>query len=56
MSKLSLDFQKQFSDKLIFDQNVLDRVDPTAKLHDQALRHPLSSAGACLNVLGSDGN
>ena len=55
MDKLSLDYQKQFSDKLIFDTSVLDRVDPTAKLHDEALRHPLSSAGACLNVLGSLG-
>lgn len=53
MDKLSLDFQKQFSDKLIFDRSILDRIDPTAKLHDEALRHPLSSAGACLNVLGS---
>jgi len=56
VDKLSIDFQKQFSDKLIFDRNVLDRVDPTAKLHDEALRHPLSSAGACLNVLGSLGS
>ncbi len=56
MSKLSLDYQKQFSDKLIFDKGVVDRVDPTAKLHDEALRHPLSSAGACLNVLGSLGS
>lgn len=55
MSKLSLDFQKQFSDKLIFDRGVLDRVDPMAKLHDEALRHPLSSAQACLNVLGTLG-
>jgi hypothetical protein len=56
MTKLSLDFQKKFSDKLIFDRSVLDRIDPTAKLHDEALRHPLSSAGACLNVLGSLGS
>lgn len=56
MTKLSLDFQKQFSDKLIFDRSVLDRIDPTAKLHEEALRHPLSSAGACLNVLGSLGS
>jgi hypothetical protein len=53
VDKLSIDFQKQFSDNLIFDKSILDRVDPTAKLHDEALRHPLSSAGACLNVLGS---
>jgi hypothetical protein len=52
VDKLSLDFQKQFSERLIFDRSVLGRVDPTAKLHDEALRHPLSSAGACLNVLG----
>jgi hypothetical protein len=55
VDKLSLDYQKQFSDKLIFDRSVLDCVDPTAKLHDEALRHPLSSAQACLNVLGSLG-
>jgi hypothetical protein len=55
VDKLSFEYQKQFSDKLIFDRSVLDRVDPTAKLHDEALRHPLSSAGACLNVLGSLG-
>ena len=55
MDKLSLDYQKQFSDKLIFDKGILDRVDPTAKLHDEALDHPLSSAQACLNVLGSLG-
>lgn len=56
MDKLSIDFQKQFSDKLIFDRSILDCIDPTAKLHDEALRHPLSSAGACLNVLGSLGS
>ena len=56
MDKLSLAYQKQFSEKLIFDRSVLDHVDPTAKLHDEALRHPLSSAGACLNVLGSLGS
>ncbi len=56
MSKLSSDYQKQFSDKLIFDKLVLDRIDPTAKLHDEALRHALSSAQACLNVLGSLGS
>jgi len=56
VDKLSIDFQKQFSDKLIFDKTVLDHIDPTAKLHDEALRHPLSSAGACLNVLGSLGS
>jgi hypothetical protein len=56
VDKLSIDFQKQFSDKLIFDRSILDRIDPTAKLHDEALRHPLSSAGACLNVLGSLGS
>jgi hypothetical protein len=55
MGKLSIDFQRQFADKLIFDRRVLDRVDPTAKLHDEALRHPLSSAQACLNVLGTLG-
>jgi hypothetical protein len=55
VDKLSFEYQKQFSDKLIFDMSVLDCVDPTAKLHDEALRHPLSSAGACLNVLGSLG-
>jgi hypothetical protein len=56
VDKLSLDYQKQFSDKLIFDKVVLDHVDPAAKLHDEALRHPLSSAQACLNVLGSLGS
>lgn len=53
MTKLSLDFQKQFADNLIFDPGILELIDPGAKLHDMTLRHPLSSSAACLNVLGS---
>jgi hypothetical protein len=56
MTKLSLDFQKQFADNLIFDPGILERIDPSAKLHDETLRHPLSSSAACLNVLGSLGD
>jgi len=56
MNKLSMEFQKQFADHLIFDPSVLESIDPAAKLHDETVRHPLSSSAACLNVIGSLAN
>lgn len=52
MNKLSLDFQKQFAANLIFAPSALDDIDPAVKLHEETLKHPLSSSAACLNVLG----
>jgi hypothetical protein len=53
VNKLDKDFQNRFSDNLIFDGTVMGRIDPAAKLHEETLRHPLSSSAACLNVIGS---
>ncbi len=55
MNKLSLNFQQQFPQKIIYDESVFDRIDQSVKIHSEAKRHPLSSAAACLNVLGSIG-
>ena len=51
--KLSFEFQTRFSNRLIFDQAVFGKIDPSAKLHEDTERHPLSSSAACLNVIGS---
>lgn len=51
-----MEFQKQFATNLIFDPSVLERIDPSVKLHDETIRHPLSSSAACLNVIGSMAN
>jgi hypothetical protein len=56
MNKLSIEFQKRFSARLIFDQSVFEGIDPDAKLHEETQRHPLSSSAACLNVIGSMGS
>jgi hypothetical protein len=53
MDKLTIDFQKQFKDDPIYDRSVFANIDKGAKLHDQTEGNPLSSAAACLNVLGS---
>lgn len=53
MNKLTLDFQKKFEPRLIFDESVFQRIDPAVKLHEETKRHPLSSCAACLNVIGS---
>ena len=53
MDKLTAEYQKKFSDKLFFDDAVLGSVDPSATLHSESRTNPLSSAAACLNVLGS---
>jgi hypothetical protein len=53
MNKLTIQYQQQFSEKLIFDLSVIDGIDPNAKLHEETMRHPLSSSAACINVLGS---
>jgi len=53
MDKLSLDYQKRFNDKLIFDQRIFENIDQQAKLHEETKDNPLSSAASCLNVLGS---
>jgi hypothetical protein len=53
MNKLSMEYQKQFASKLIFNPSVFERIDPAVKLHDETKRHPLSSSAACLNVIGS---
>jgi len=54
--KLTVDFQRQFIPQLIFDESVFQRIDPTAKLHEETKGHPLSSCAACLNVIGSMAN
>lgn len=51
-----MEFQKQFATNLIFDPSVPERIDPSVKLHDETIRHPLSSSAACLNVIGSMAN
>lgn len=53
MDKLSLNYQKRFIDKLIYDQRVFDNIDPQVKLHEETKDNPLSSTASCLNVLGS---
>ncbi len=53
MSKLDLTYQNCFKDNLIFDPRIFQNIDPVAKLHDETMGHPLSSAASCLNVLGS---
>ena len=56
MDKLSLDYQKQFSNKLLYDNKIFDNIDPKVKLHKETKDNPLSSSAACLNVLGSLAN
>jgi hypothetical protein len=55
MNKLSLDYQSRFKGKLLYDNEFLKSgaIDPDVQVHDEAERHPLSSAGSCINVLGS---
>lgn len=53
MDKLSFDYQKQFSNKLLYNNKIFDNIDPTVKLHKETEGNPLSSSAACLNVLGS---
>ncbi|MBW6491491.1 MAG: hypothetical protein K0B15_09905 [Lentimicrobium sp.] len=53
MNKLTIEFQAQFHDRLIYDPTILNCIDPVVKLHDETLGNPLSSSAACLNVLGS---
>jgi hypothetical protein len=53
MDKLSLDYQKQFDNNLIYDESVFDNIDVKAKLHEETKDNPLSSAASCLNVLGA---
>jgi len=53
MDKLAIEYQSQFKDKLIYDHSVFNNIDPKVKLHEETKGNPLSSAAACLNVLGS---
>lgn len=53
MDKLTKEFQNQFKDRLIYDESVFYNVDSHVKLHDETKGHPLSSAAACINILGS---
>jgi hypothetical protein len=53
MDKLTIEFQSQFHDRLIYDPTILNCIDPAVKLHDETIGNPLSSSAACLNVLGS---
>ena len=53
MDKLTAEYQKKFSDRLFFNDAVLGNVDPSATLHGESRTNPLSSAAACINVLGS---
>jgi len=56
MSKLTIDFQSKFSDRLIFDGSVFDRIDKSVKIHAATTGNPLSSCAACLNVIGALSN
>jgi hypothetical protein len=56
MDKLTFEYQKQFSEKLLYDPSILGRIDPAVKLHGETKDHPLSSSAACLNVIGSIAN
>lgn len=53
MDKLTIEFQRQFHDRLIYDSTIFDCIDPLVKLHEETKGHPLSSSAACINVLGS---
>ncbi len=53
IDKLTVNFQNQFKDKLIYDSTVFDNIDENVKLHEETKGNPLSSAAACINVLGS---
>ena len=53
VNKLTLDFQKKFVPRLIFDESIFQRIDPAVKLHEETKCNPLSSCAACLNVIGS---
>jgi hypothetical protein len=53
MDKLTIEYQNQFKDKLIYDHSVFNNIDPKVKLHEETEGNPLSSSAACLNVLGS---
>ena len=53
MSKLSEEFQEKYRTHQLFDTSIIDDIDKEAKLHNEALNNPLSSAASCLNVLGS---
>ncbi len=55
MSKLTAEYQANYSDRLFYDPTVLELIDPAAKLHGEAKSNPLSSAASCMNVLGSLG-
>lgn len=56
MNKLTTEYQAQFSNRLLYDPSVLERIDPHARLHEETKTHPLSSSAACLNVIGSLSN
>lgn len=53
MDKLTYNFQDQFKDHLYFDSSIFDNIDKNVQLHGEAKQNSLSSAAACLNVLGS---
>ena len=53
MNKLTLEYQKRFAERPIFDPSILDGIDPAARLNALTTTHPQSSSAACLNVLGS---
>ena len=53
MDKLTIEYQNQFKDRLIYYPSVFTCIDPQVKLHEDTKGHPLSSSAACLNVLGS---
>ena len=53
MDKLTFEHQNQFKDRLIYDPTVFECIDPHVNLHEETKGNPLSSAAACLNVLGS---
>jgi hypothetical protein len=53
MDKLSAEYQQAFADRNIYNESVLESIDSGVKLHRETRSNPLSSAAACLNVLGS---
>lgn len=55
LSKLTHQFQDTYTANKthIYNDDVFKHIDPVVKIHDEASGNALSSAAACLNVLGS---
>ncbi len=55
MNKLNIEYQARWESSTLYSRDVLDNVGQNVKLHNE-LDHVLSSAAACLNVLGNLNN